>query len=189
MLNDLIPDKVDEFIFIPYLEDLFSKCDKGEGYWTFLEELYPVFEYDKGETQLITHNLPNSFLFTCLLAYLEPPGGAYYKLRDLPEYEEFIETTYYWLQIGKDEDEVDIVEEDRISSEYIKTHGKPEVAGLHYSVELSSVLEDNEYYSDFVRLLDDDNFVYKIQYRQARECLEQLKSKRKNSDATLLDLL
>ena len=29
MLNDLIPDKIDEFIFIPYLEDLFSKCDKG----------------------------------------------------------------------------------------------------------------------------------------------------------------
>lgn len=189
MLNDLIPDKVDEFIFIPYLEELFSKCDKGEGYWTFLEELYPVFEYDKGETQRITHNLPNSFLFTCLLAYLKPPSGTYYKLRDLPEYEEFIETTYYWLQVGKDEDEVDIVEEDRISREYFKSHGNPEVAGHHYSVELSLVLEDTDYYSDFVRMLDDDNFVYKIQYRQARECLEQLKSKRKNTDATLLDLL
>ncbi|MDP3058091.1 MAG: hypothetical protein Q8N36_01330, partial [bacterium] len=73
--------------------------------------------------------------------------------------------------------------------EYVNSYGKPEVAGHHYSVELSSVLEDTEYYSDFVKMLDDDNFVYKIQYRQARECLEQLKSKQKNSDATLLDLL
>jgi len=189
MLNDLIPDKVDEFIFIPYLDDLFSKCDKGEGYWTFLEEMYPVFEYDKGETPIITHNLPNSFLFTCLLSFLKPPDGTYYKLRDLPKYEEFIETTYYLLQVGSDEDEVDIVEEDRIPSEYVNSHGEPEVAGYHYSVELSMVLEDSEYYSDFVKMLDDENFVYKIQYRQARERLEQLKSKQKNSDATLLDLL
>lgn len=189
MLNDLIPDKVDEFIFIPYLDDLFSKCDKGEGYWTFLEEMYPVFEYDKGETPIITHNLPNSFLFTCLLSFLKPPDGTYYKLRDLPKYEEFIETTYYCLQVGSDEDEVDIVEEDRIPSEYVNSHGEPEVAGYHYSVELSMVLEDSEYYSDFVKMLDDENFVYKIQYRQARERLEQLKSKQKNSDATLLDLL
>lgn len=189
MLNDLIPDKVDEFIFIPYLDDLFNKCDKGEGYWTFLEEMYPIFEYDKGETPIITLNLPNSFLFTCLLSFLRPPDGTFYKLRDLPKYEEFIETTYYWLQVGSDEDKVDIVEEDRIPSEYVNSHGEPEVAGYHYLVELSAVLEDSECYSDFVKMLDDDNFVYKIQYRQARECLEQLKSKLKNSDATLLDLL
>lgn len=189
MLNDLIPDKVDEFIFIPYLDDLIRKCDKGEGYWTFLEEMYPVFEYDKGETSMITLNLPNSFLFTCLLSYLKPHSGTYYKLSDLPEYEEFLETTYYWLQLGNDEDEVDLVEENRIPSEYINSHGEPEVAGYHYSVELSLVLENTEYYNDFVKMLDDDNFVYKIQYRQARERLEQLKSKRKNSDATLLDLL
>ena len=189
MLNDLIPDKVDEFIFIPYLDDLFSKCDKGEGYWTFLEEMYPVFEYDTGETPIVTHNLPNSFLFTCLLSFLRPPNSTYYKLRDLPEYDEFLETTYYWLKVGSDEDEVDIVEESRVPSEYVDSHGEPDVAGYHYSVELSTVLEDTEHYSDFVKMLNDDNFVYKIQYRQARECLEQLKSKQKSSDATLLDLL
>jgi len=189
MLNDLIPDKVDEFIFIPYLEDLFSKCDKGEGYWTFLEEMHPTIEYDTGEVSIITYNPPNSFLFTCLLSFLKPPDGTYYKLRDLPQYDEFVETTYYWLQVGSDEDEVDIVAENRVPSEYFDSHGEPDVAGYHYSVELSTVLEDTEHYSDFVKMLDDDNFVYKIQYRQARECLEQLKSKQKSSDATLLDLL
>lgn len=189
MLNDLIPDRVDEFIFIPYLDDLFSKCDKCEGYWTFLEEVYPVFEYDKGETPMITRNLPNSFLFTCLLSFLKPPRCTYYKLEDLPEFEEFIETTFYWLQVGEDEDEMDLVEENRIPSEYTDTYGVPKIAGHHYSVELSSVLEDSEYYSDFIKMLDDDNFIYKIQYRLAREFLENLKGKRKNSDAALLDLL
>ena len=189
MLNDLIPDKVDEFIFIPYLDDLFIKCDRGEGYWTFLEEMYPVFEYETGETQLITRNPPNSFLFTCLLSFLRAPDDPYYKLRDLPEFEEFIETTYYWLKVGNDEDEVDIVAENRLPDGYLDSHGEPDVAGYHYLVELSTILEDTEYYAEFVKMLDDDNFVYKIQYRQARACLEQLKSKQQNSDAALLDLL
>ena len=189
MLNDLIPEKVDEFIFIPYLEKLFSDCDNGEGYWTFLEKMYPTIEYDIGDVQIITYNPPASFLFTCLLSFLKPPNETYYQLRDLPEYDEFIETTFYWLQVGNDEDEVDIVQESRIPSEYIDAHGEPDVAGHHFSAELATILEDTDCYSAFVKMLDDDNFVYKIQYRQARECLEFLKSKQKKSDASLLDLL
>lgn len=189
MLNDLIPDKVDEFIFIPYLEGLFDRCDKGEGYWTFLEEMYSTIEYDTGDVSVVFHNQPSSFLFTCLIAFLPKPSPEAYKLKDLPAYDEFIETTFYWLRVGKDEDEVDIVAENRVPREYVDSYGEPDVAGYHYSVELSTVLEDTEHYSDLVKMLDDDNFVYKIQYRQARECLEQLKSKQKSSDATLLDLL
>jgi hypothetical protein len=189
MLNDLIPEKVDEFIFIPYLENLFSDCDNGEGYWTFLEKMHPTIEYDIGDVPIITYNPPASFLFTCLLSFLKPPNETYYQLRDLPEYDEFIETTFYWLQVGNDEDEVDIVQESRIPSEYIDAHGEPDVAGHHFSAELATILEDTDCYSAFVKMLDDDNFVYKIQYRQARECLEFLKSKQKKSDASLLDLL
>ena len=118
-----------------------------------------------------------------------PTRGSYYELKDLPEYDEFIETTYYWLPVGSDEDEVDIVPETRIPSEYIEAHGEPEVAGRHFEAELSTVLEDSEYYNTFIKLLDDDKFIYKIQYNLARKCLEDLKAKRKSSDASLLDLL
>ena len=110
-------------------------------------------------------------------------------MRDLPEYDEFIETTFYWLQVGNDEDEVDIVQESRIPSEYFDASGEPDVACHHYSAEISTVLEDTDYYSAFVKMLDDDNFIYKMQYHKARECLEFLKSKQKKSDASLLDLL
>ena len=190
MLNDLIPDKVDEFIFIPYLEGLFERCDKAEGYWTFLSEMHPIIEYDTGEVPMFFKRPPNSFLFTCLLSRIKRPArGSYYELKDLPEYDEFIETTYYWLPVGSDEDEVDIVPENRIPSEYIEAHGEPEVAGRHFEAELSTVLEDSEYYNTFIKLLDDDKFIYKIQYNLARKCLEDLKAKRKSSDASLLDLL
>lgn len=186
MLNDLIPDKVDEFIFIPFLEGLFDRCDKGEGYWTFLEEMYPTIEYDTGDLPIVVHNPPSSFLFTCLLTFLPRPTSEAYKLKDLPACDEFIDTTFFWIRVGRDEDEVDIVAENHVPSEYVETYGKPDVAGYLFSFELSTVLEDTEHYCEFVKMLDDDNFVYKIQYRQARECLEQLKSKQKSSDATLL---
>lgn len=190
MLNDLIPDKVDEFIFIPYLEELFDRCDKAEGYWTFLDEMHPIIEYDTGDVPVSFYHPPNSFLFTCLLSHFKkPPRGSYYELKDLPEYDEFIETKYLWLQVGSDEDEVDIVPESRIPSEYIEAHGELEVAGIHFEAELSTVLGDPEYYNSFIKVLDDDKFVYKIQYNQAREYLVQLKAKQKSSDASLLDLL
>jgi hypothetical protein len=124
-----------------------------------------------------------------LLSFIKPPVNTFYKLRDLPEYDEFIETTYYWLQVGKDDDEVDVVEEDKIPSEYIEAYGEPEIAGHHYSVEISTVLEDTDNYRDFVKMLDNDNFIYKLQYLQARACLEHLKKKQQESDASLLDLL
>jgi hypothetical protein len=75
------------------------------------------------------------------------------------------------------------------SSEYIEAHGELEVAGIHFEAELSTVLGDPEYYNSFIKVLDDDKFVYKIQYNQAREYLVQLKAKQKSSDASLLDLL
>lgn len=190
MLNDLIPDKVDEFIFIPFLEDLFDRCDKAEGYWTFLSEMYPTIEYVTGDPPILFKRQPNSFLFTCLLSrFKRPEKGSYYDLKDLPEYEEFIKNTYYWLSVGSDEDEVDIVSEDEIPSEYIEVHGEPEIAGRHFIAELSTVLENSEDYDTFIKLLNDEKFIYKIQYNSARKCLEELKAKQKSVDESLLDLL
>ena len=40
MLYDMIPGKIDEYVFIPYLKKLFEECDAGDGYWTFLETMY-----------------------------------------------------------------------------------------------------------------------------------------------------
>ena len=55
MLYDMIPEKVERYIFLPYLEELIEACERlgeSEGYWEFLERLYPVlfYRYDvKGE--------------------------------------------------------------------------------------------------------------------------------------------
>lgn len=35
MLYDMIPYKIEEYVFIPYLQKLFHECDSADGYWTF----------------------------------------------------------------------------------------------------------------------------------------------------------
>ena len=42
MLYDMIPEKIEEYIFSPFLQSLFEMCDAENGYWTFLEKLYPM---------------------------------------------------------------------------------------------------------------------------------------------------
>ena len=63
MLYDMIPEKVEEYIFQPFLEKLFQECDQEDGYWTFLESQYPVIRYDHGETNGDAFNVPESFVF------------------------------------------------------------------------------------------------------------------------------
>ena len=36
MLYDMIPDKVEEYIFLPYLQKVFDKCSGPNGYWQYL---------------------------------------------------------------------------------------------------------------------------------------------------------
>lgn len=63
MLYDMIPDKIDEYVFEPFLKSLFEECDQNNGYWTFLEKMYPVLYYEEGETDGFTINDPQSFLY------------------------------------------------------------------------------------------------------------------------------
>ncbi|MDD3165136.1 MAG: hypothetical protein PHS97_04700 [Oscillospiraceae bacterium] len=61
MLYDMIPEKIDEYIFEPFLNDLFLKCDERADYWTFLEIMYPSISYKKGEVDDWIYNDPQSY--------------------------------------------------------------------------------------------------------------------------------
>lgn len=70
MLYDMITEKVEEFIFLPYLTHLFDKCDKLDGYWTFLAEMYPNITYSSYEEIHLQHIRwlePCSFIFRVAL--------------------------------------------------------------------------------------------------------------------------
>lgn len=45
MLYDLAPDKVEKFVFLPFMEYLFEDTDEKTEYWKFLKRGYQNFEY------------------------------------------------------------------------------------------------------------------------------------------------
>ena len=56
MLYDMIPAKVERFIFLPFLESLMADCSKAgddEEYWEFLERMYPALYYEELLTSMI----------------------------------------------------------------------------------------------------------------------------------------
>ena len=66
MLYDMIPEKIERFIFLPFLERLMQECNKNgeaEAYWEFLENQYPALYYTEGETGDSYYNEPQSFLY------------------------------------------------------------------------------------------------------------------------------
>jgi len=65
MLYDMVPDRVEENIFVPYLDKLFGKRDGTDGYLQFLENIYPRIQYAKGDDiGLNPVNIPSSFIPT-----------------------------------------------------------------------------------------------------------------------------
>ena len=81
MLYDMIPEKVERFIFLPYLKQLLTECAKatecGSGckaeywkteYWKFLELQYPCIYCDVGIVGDSSYNEPKSFIYKFIVS-------------------------------------------------------------------------------------------------------------------------
>ncbi len=87
MLYDMIPEKIEEYIFLPFLQKLFDECDAQDGYWTFLQKIYPTIQYDKGDTDS-AENESESFLFSFIASVRDFKGFHYFP--DFPEENDFL---------------------------------------------------------------------------------------------------
>ena len=71
MLYDMIPQKIECFIFLPFLEKLISGFEKeGEDeYWEFLKTIYPVLYFEEGDVGVSYLNIASSFLYRLTFSY------------------------------------------------------------------------------------------------------------------------
>lgn len=67
MLNDMIPERLDKYVFLPKLKSLWQQCDSGNGYWTFLEEMYPAIYHQEGNVGDCYETEPESFLYNFIV--------------------------------------------------------------------------------------------------------------------------
>lgn len=194
MLYDIIPERVEQFIFVPYLSKLFAECDAAEGYWTFLEEMYPNIYYINGEVDDSFDNDSESYMFDFILnqldyKYTESPD-------DLPFFESLVteevsedigplicstsdgaggctwktfEWPYYEMEEGEEPPE-------------------PEIVGYKLEFNIWSDRQKPQY-RKLIAMLEHDSFKIKSGYNAARAFLDTLVSKIRDRRDDLNDLL
>jgi hypothetical protein len=189
MLYDMIPDKIDEYVFEPFLENLFQECDQKKEYWTFLEKMYPILYYDRGEAGNESVNQPESFLYNFII---QKEGIAgYLDNEDLPEDEDFLTDEWVYLEEGYNDPDIDtdaLIEISEIPHEYKLRYGTPDVVGRNYEIDVEKVFASPEYYRGIVDILEDEWFPLRIEYEEAREYLETLKKRKAIPGDDLFDL-
>jgi len=173
MLFDIMQEKVEGLILVPYLEDLFAKCDDAEGYWTFLKILHPVIRYTVGTIDLDNNEAAKSFLFNFIrgLMSVEIAFGT----EALPLVDEFVTDVFVpdegWISASQEGDILPISE------------------GSAWRSEMYVNSEEREFFHEAYETLDDDGFVFKRRYNAARTFLADLKAKQQSRQDDLLDLL
>lgn len=183
MLYDMIPDKVEEYIFLPFLTELYEECDQEEGYWTFLEKMYPILIYEKGETDEYVSNSAESYLFD----FIQQINGLWsVKCENFPHYGSLVTNEYVYV-IDEDESET-LVNADDVDWDYKYEYGDPDVVGWVYEIDVEEVRGNPSEYSELINCLDDDEFDAKKSYVQMREYLNELQSKQKPTGDSLFDL-
>lgn len=189
MLYDMIPEKVKEYIFTPFLTNLFNRCDNGNGYWTFLETMYPVLYYDIGDVTDSDYNTPSSFIYNFIIKikqlYETIENG------DFPFYEEFVIVKYgyyneSWHYFHKHES-WELINKDEIDAEYFIFNDVPETEGWNFEFDINSIIEQKEDYEELLDVLNDNGFALKKEYHKVRKYLEKLLKEHITTGADLFD--
>ena len=183
MLYDMIPDKVDEYIILPYLTDLFSRCDEYDGYWTYLENIYGTITYNEGDVPGPAETYPRSFLFRFIVMFHHLHRPIY--KAHLEFYEEFITDEFVYVGIGEDDRE--LLSKSDLEEEFLRRHQDPDVVGWTLQFNVRDVVSDEDY-RPLLTELDADTFPYKQEYILLREYYEELKKRQEVSGPDLFDL-
>ncbi len=200
MLYDMIPEKVEEYIFLPYLQKLFDECDndiafdyfdyeKDNSYYNFLIELYPHLYFYTGETGDISENKANSFLYNAIIdiKHLAVPLSS----DELSCEEQFI--TDEWVLLDENYsnpnyDTDNLYEVNEVPSDYEEKFGKPEIVGQNYEIDVYDLLDREDENWSAIEDLSGNYFSLKEEYQKVRKYFEKLKSKFENHGDDLFDL-
>lgn len=185
MLYDMISAKVDEYMFVPFLERLFNECDDHEGYWTFLSIMYPRIEYAKGETEGYAETAPVSYLYEFIRKRF---FDSSYDFNSLPKQKSFVRETYVYLP-DEINGERELVNINDVPSDFEEEYGTPEAVGWIIELDIDKIKERRYHYKNLAAALDDDSFCLKKEYKQARECLWRLHDNQKPKGISILDRL
>lgn len=195
MLYDMIPDKIDRFIFLPFLQNLWEECDSKDGYWTYLEKMFPTIYAEFDEPGQIYENEAESYLYDFFIKNTGiRTSGELYNL-DWPnsigncEKDEWVSAPirfptgdgnviirYETMTLQKWEDSVRNI---------FDCDEPPEVEGTTIKIEISDLRSNPECFQDLIEFMERDDFLLKHEYNRARyvtEIINKKANKKANED-------
>ena len=189
MLYDMIPEKIEEYIFSPFLQSLFEMCDTKDGYWTFLEELYPILYYENGETNTWSDNEPTSFIYNAIIRIQDI--AATLDFDELPHDDKYL--TAKWGYLDSDYESPDyephsLIILDEAPWDYVQEFGEPEIVGKTYEIDIESILRNPEKHEDTIHLLESDDFPIRAEFLAVRAYMQELIDKEQAVGDDLFDL-
>lgn len=199
MLYDMIPEKVERFIFLPFLERYMEKISqKGADaeYWEFLESMYPVLYHEEGTTGETYYNEAESFLYKQIIKgkSLEASSSMDYhdwpkQIYDLPTktwvtaYSEFLEYSAYDEYPDPDLipekllEETSVVGEDELPYKYADYFGNPDSEGLTVEVEIFELRKNPHRYTVLRSHMEQEDFPLWEEFQNVKKYYEELKSR------------
>lgn len=181
MLYDMIPDRIDRYIFLPFLKNLWTRCDADNGYWTFIEEMYPTVFAQEGEPGEYYENDPESYLYNFIVnETLHRHSGELYEVK----WPDAIDgcNRKEWVSIEKSREYVDgkircfteTIELNHVDAEYIDMHGEPEIEGVSWEIEISKIFRRRDRFRELIEFMESDDFPLKKEYNEMRKFTEWL---------------
>lgn len=193
MLYDMIPQKIDRFVFAPYLKELWNRCDSGNGYWTFLTLMYPtIFSYS-GDSEEWYENTPEEYFYDFIVnENLIRENG---QLDDLewPLCAERFKKVYatMWTEVseaGSTKQQARAVDVESFEfSEYCSARGndyEPDYCGESWEIEIAEVLKDQDKYQKLIEFIENDEFPLKKEYNAMRAYSNKLFARFEKSNNT-----
>jgi hypothetical protein len=183
MLYDMIPEKIDEYVFLPFLSDLFKECDDSDGYWSFLEIIYPRLSYERGETDEFMSNSPASYLYEFIKkTFFDNDCDC----NALPFYDSLVSERYGYIEEG--DGRRNLVNLSEVGYDYEREFGEPEANGWILEFDVDEVRRKKGTYKELLSMLDSEDFVLKREYADSRKHFEKLVTKQKPTGDGLFDL-
>lgn len=186
MLHDMIPDKVEKFIFLPFLSGLLSG-----GYWEFLGKVY------SNGVLLGGGELPDGFSFeptSFLYCFIAGTNGLRRDVRSFnaPHIPEIVNTEYAYgvsdidqlldgNAVGNGPDgypekpDTDLMDIDSICREYTDHYGKPDAAGWILAVQPADI--GKNVYREIKEIMERPDFPLQQEYRAVTDFYETLKER------------
>lgn len=198
MLYDMIPEKIERFIFLPFLDGIIkSYTQKGDDeYWEFLEKQYPYLFHEEGNVGEANYNEAMSFLYRTIVEYngLEHASELDYydwpkQIYDLPTqnwvnaYSEFIESDAFerypditTISESLLEDTT-LIPDEQLPYQYEEYFGTPNSEGIVIEIDIYDFRKYAYKYREIRKCMEDPEFPLMVEYKELKKYYKELKDR------------